>query len=165
MNLLSSRATRLLVRVRPAVLNRQYSAGLIDSIKGWLGDVGRRATITSAKHILQNCQLQAGHPFWQLRGGVGSDFRSRHLLLVLHVWMVHKRLMQEGREGLRVQEALFDELWEDSSQRLRAQGVGELSVNARLKEVQSLSFRCCVDLDHALCAAPASSGQGEGEAG
>jgi cytochrome b pre-mRNA-processing protein 3 len=45
---------------------------------------------------------------------------------------------------------VFDELWEDTSNRIRGQGINELSVNKYLKEVQGYSFRCCVELDHAL---------------
>jgi hypothetical protein len=50
------------------------------------------------------------------------------MLLVLHVWMIHKRLLKEGKPGLLVQEALFDELWDNTSNRIRGQGVNELSV-------------------------------------
>jgi len=50
------------------------------------------------------------------------------MMLVLHVWMVHKRLLLEDKQGLLVQEALFDELWEDTSNRIRGQGINELSV-------------------------------------
>ena len=45
---------------------------------------------------------------------------------------------------------MFDELWEDTSNRIRGQGINELSVNKYLQEVQGYSFRCCVELDHAL---------------
>lgn len=62
-------------------------------------------------------------------GHVGSDFRSKHMLLVLHVWLVHRRLFSESKQGLLVQEALFDELWEDTSNRIRAAGIAELSVS------------------------------------
>lgn len=48
---------------------------------------------------------------------------------MIHVWMIHKRLITEGREGQRLQEALFDQLWEDTSNRIRAVGIGELSVS------------------------------------
>jgi hypothetical protein len=42
--------------------------------------------------------------------------------------MVHKRLLADGKAGRAVQECLFDELWEDTSRRIRAQGINELSV-------------------------------------
>lgn len=87
-------------------------------------------------------------------GLIGSDFRSKQMILVLHIWMIHKRLMVEGKPALLIQEALFDELWEDTSNRIRAQGIGELSVNRYLKDVQGYSFRCCVELDHVLSLPP-----------
>lgn len=67
-----------------------------------------------------------------------------------HVWMVHKRLLKAGPDGLRTQECMFDELWEDTCSRLRALGINELSINKYLGEVQSYSFKYCVELDEAL---------------
>ena len=64
--------------------------------------------------------------------------------------MIHKRLIAEGKRGKQVQEAMFDELWEDTSNRIRAVGVNELSINKHLKEVQGYSFRYCLELDEAL---------------
>ena len=77
-------------------------------------------------------------------------------MLILHIWMVHKRLQQSdftengSREGKNIQECLFDEVWEDTSARIRSMGINELSVNKNLSEVQSYSFKCCLELDHAL---------------
>ena len=51
--------------------------------------------------------------------------------------MVHKRLLIEGDKGLLVQECLFDEFWEDTGGRIRALGVGELSVM-----ICSIGFTC-----------------------
>jgi cytochrome b pre-mRNA-processing protein 3 len=51
------------------------------------------------------------------------------MLLVSHIWLVHKRLLEEGKTGMSVQEAMFDELWEDTSNRIYAKGVPELSVS------------------------------------
>ena len=41
-------------------------------------------------------------------------------------------------------------MWEDTSARIRSMGINELSVNKNLSEVQSYSFKCCLELDHAL---------------
>ncbi len=57
-----------------------------------------------------------------------DDFRSKHCLQVLHVWMLHRRLMSLGKDGIALDEALYDELWEDASNRIRALGVGEMMV-------------------------------------
>eukprot|EP01038_Epipyxis_sp_PR26KG_P005591 gene5591-7719_t len=80
-------------------------------------------------------------------GGVGEDFRSKQALIVLHVWLINRRLVKEGDEGLTIQECLFDMLWEDTTYRIRACGVGELSINKYLTEVQRYSFQLCWDLD------------------
>lgn len=63
-----------------------------------------------------------------LGGLVGTDFRSKQVLLMIHIWILHKRLISDGKDGLLLQEALFDALWEDTSNRIRGQGVNELSV-------------------------------------
>lgn len=62
---------------------------------------------------------------------ISQDFRSRHMLLVLHVWLLHRRLKgspgQEAppsrrKQAMLVQEALFDELWENTTIRIRQAG-------------------------------------------
>lgn len=45
------------------------------------------------------------------------------------MWMLHRRLIMLGGEGTLLDEALYDELWEETSRRIRALGVGEMSVN------------------------------------
>ena len=47
---------------------------------------------------------------------------------MVHIWMMHKKLISEGDDGHVVQECLFDELWEDTSNRIRGAGINELSV-------------------------------------
>ena len=82
----------------------------------------------------------------------GAAFRAQHALLVLHVWAVHRRLVQEasGTEGKLMQEALFDRLWEQSVLMIRALGVQELTVNKHLKELQQVSFGAMISYDNGL---------------
>ena len=66
-------------------------------------------------------------------GLISDDFKSRHTLLLTHIWMVHRRLMAEGKveqaeKALSIQECVFDEMWNDTSNRIRAAGINELSV-------------------------------------
>ena len=114
--------------------------------------------VRSSKALFDNCTIQDSLPTWCSneinRGGglINNDFRSKHTMLTLHVWMIHKRLIMgdTGRQGKDVQECLFDELWEDTSSRIRHIGINELSVNKNLKDVQGFSFKCMLELDHAL---------------
>jgi cytochrome b pre-mRNA-processing protein 3 len=69
----------------------------------------------------------------------------------MHIWFLHKRLLADGldphRAGL-IQEELFDILWTDSSNRMRAHGVTELLINKNLKTVQQYTFMHCFHYDH-----------------
>lgn len=94
-------------------------------------------------HCYESC-------LWITDGKIGDEFISKHTLLITHAWIIHKRLLIEGAEGLRTQEAMFDELWEDTCARLRAIGINELSINKHLGEVQTHSFNFCMELDEAL---------------
>jgi len=109
-----------------------------------------RTTIGNARSLLHNCKNRADDPYWYTHGMVSHDFRSKQIMLMVHIWMMHKKLISEGDDGHVVQECLFDELWEDTSNRIRGAGINELSVNKYLKEVQGYSFRVCLELDHVL---------------
>ena len=106
----------------------------------------------SARALFFNCKNQSDNAFWYSRGRIGKDFRGRHTMLMTHIWMVHKRLICEdmGSQGKQIQECLFDELWEDTSNRIRGVGINELSVNKYLKEVQGYSFKYVIELDQAV---------------
>lgn len=80
-------------------------------------------------------------------GLVTDDFRSRHTVLLLHIWIVNSRLIKEGKRGLSTQECLFDEFWDETTNRIRSVGVPEMSVNKRLLEVQKYSWQVCTELD------------------
>eukprot|EP00596_Hydrurales_sp_CCMP1899_P006084 CAMPEP_0119034646 /NCGR_PEP_ID=MMETSP1177-20130426/1648_1 /TAXON_ID=2985 /ORGANISM="Ochromonas sp, Strain CCMP1899" /LENGTH=211 /DNA_ID=CAMNT_0006992231 /DNA_START=164 /DNA_END=796 /DNA_ORIENTATION=+ len=111
---------------------------------------GKKTTMGSARGLLFNCKAQATKSVWYKNGLLGSEFRSQHTVLMTHVWMVHKRLVAEGAIGRQTQECMFDELWEDTCSRLRAEGINELSINKYLSEVQSYSFKYCIELDEAI---------------
>lgn len=109
-------------------------------------------TIGTSKSLLTSCLDQAVKAPWYSRGLIGGEFRSKHTVMLLHIWMVHKRLLVKdlGSEGPRIQESLFDEFWDDTSDRIRQVGVPEISVNKYLSEVQGYSFKTCVELDACL---------------
>lgn len=91
--------------------------------------------LRAADALFRSCAERASHPVFMSKGLVGNDFRSKHTLLVTHVWMVHRRLSQQptgtgkvsdGGDEVQMklmQEAVFDELWNDSMFRIRAIGV------------------------------------------
>ena len=50
----------------------------------------------------------------------------------------------------RLQECFFDCLWDDSTTRLAEADISSLFINKYLKQVQTLSFHICHELDNAL---------------
>ena len=88
------------------------------------------------------------------------EFRQIHAMLSMHVWIIHRRLFTENKmlsdtdprknENLLLQEELFDLFWNDTSSRIRAQGVNELTVNKHLKDAQRATFLHCTQYDHAF---------------
>lgn len=116
-----------------------------------------KTTLGISRSLLFNCKNHASHEDWFAvnKGWVGTDFRSRHSILLTHIWLIHKRLLLcEGKsakkQGLAIQESMFDELWDDTSIRIREAGINELSINKYLTQVQGYSFKACVELDEAL---------------
>jgi cytochrome b pre-mRNA-processing protein 3 len=90
---------------------------------------------------------------WYGPGRVGREFRPRHALLTMHVWFLHKRLIQDTHDldaALMVQEELFNILWDDATSRIRQTGTSELLVNKHLMQVQQYTFLHLTHYDHAF---------------
>jgi cytochrome b pre-mRNA-processing protein 3 len=90
---------------------------------------------------------------WFGPGRILRDFRPRHALLTMHIWFLHKRLIADGLDkeaSLNMQEELFNILWDDTTCRIRQQGVNELLVNKHLLQVQQYSFLHLTHYDHAF---------------
>lgn len=112
----------------------------------------RRTTLGNALSLLKTCKQQSELSAWYSRGLLTEDFRAKHSMFLIHVWLVQRRLLlpDAGKEGVLVQEAMFDELWDDTTVRIRKLGVNELSLNKYLKEAQGYSFKLCMELDQAV---------------
>lgn len=111
--------------------------------------------IKISKALFDSCEEQTYAKEWYSRGKLANSFRDKHILLVIHVWMCHRRLVSaygtgEDVRADRLQECLFDFLWDDSTTRISEAKVGSMFVNKYLKQVQTLSFHICHELDTAL---------------
>lgn len=88
---------------------------------------------------------------WFGPGRIPRDFRNRHALLTMHIWLLHKRLISDKFDedsALMIQEELFNILWEDTMCRIRKEGVNELLVNKNLLQVQQYTFLHLTNYDH-----------------
>jgi cytochrome b pre-mRNA-processing protein 3 len=75
---------------------------------------------------------QAREPLFYRDLGVPDTVNGRFDLLILHLWMVLRRL--RGNEGgTELTQALFDRFCEDMDANLREMGVGDLTVPKRMQ--------------------------------
>jgi cytochrome b pre-mRNA-processing protein 3 len=75
---------------------------------------------------------QAREPLFYRDLGVPDTVNGRFDLLVLHLWMVLRRL-QPTAGGAGLSQALFDRFCEDMDGNLREMGVGDLTVPKRMQ--------------------------------
>jgi hypothetical protein len=89
--------------------------------------------------------------FLSLEARVTADFRGKLILVTLHVWLVNRRLLKLQNINssiLRLQETLFDRMWEYC-----AAVIKDLKVDRQqrsLEQAQYFAFYICNDLDEAL---------------
>jgi len=99
----------------------------------------------------------ARRPAFYRDGGVPDTLDGRFELLVLHVWLVLRRLKTEGAAELG--QALFDEMFSDMDESLREIGVSDLGVGRRVKEMARALYGRMAAYDEGL-AAPAAALEG-----
>jgi cytochrome b pre-mRNA-processing protein 3 len=134
--------------VNPPSLNKSFFRKIRDkySIRG------QQERIEIGERLFRAAQHRANEPLWYGPGTLGRQFRPRHAMLTMHIWFLHKRLISDQVDphfSLLVQEELFDILWYDTTIRIRAEGVNELTVNKHLKDVQQVTFAHLCHYDHA----------------
>jgi len=87
----------------------------------------------SAHGLYETIVRQAREPGFYADCGVPDSVDGRFELLVLHCWLVMRRLRGEGEEAAALSQTLFDTLIYDLDQSLRVSGVGDLKVGPKLK--------------------------------
>jgi cytochrome b pre-mRNA-processing protein 3 len=94
---------------------------------------------------------QAREPLFYRDLGVPDTVNGRFDLLVLHMWMVLRRLKaMEGEADLS--QALFDRFCDDMDGNLREMGVGDLTIPKRMQAFGEAFYRRAAAYDRALAA-------------
>jgi len=94
---------------------------------------------------------QAREPFFYRDLGVSDTVNGRFDLLVLHLWVVLRRLKSiEGGMGLA--QALFDRFCNDMDDNLREMGIGDLTVPKRMQAFGEAFYGRTAAYDLALSA-------------
>jgi cytochrome b pre-mRNA-processing protein 3 len=95
----------------------------------WYSRAAPRGTIEAIYGMIVT---QARHPLFYEGLGVPDTIDGRFDLLVLHLWLVLRRLRREER-GAQLAQALFDRFCEDMDANLREMGVGDFTVPKRMQ--------------------------------
>eukprot|EP00976_Prorocentrum_cordatum_P104548 1193941-Prorocentrum_minimum.AAC.5 len=73
--------------------------------------------------LIKCCDLTA-HPEYPLTAlQLENNFRGQFSVTALHIWLSLARLREEGADGKRMSQVLYDIWWEDVQKRVRDEGV------------------------------------------
>ena len=95
---------------------------------------------------------QAREPLFYRDLGVPDTVNGRFDLLVLHLWMVLRRLRFIEDGGASASQALFDHFCDDMDANLREMGVGDLAVPKRMQAFGEAFYGRAAAYDQALAA-------------
>jgi cytochrome b pre-mRNA-processing protein 3 len=87
----------------------------------------------AANALYNTLVAQARRPSFYLAGGVADTLDGRFDAIVLHAFLVMRRLRDGGAAGEALSQALFDEMFADMDRSLREMGVGDMGVGKRVR--------------------------------
>src|ERR1700709_1430457 len=92
---------------------------------------------------------QAREPLFYAGLGVPDTVNGRYDMLLLHLWMVLRRL-RTAEDGADLSQALFDHFCGDMDDNLREMGVGDLTVPKRMQKFGEAFYGRAAAYDLAL---------------
>lgn len=104
----------------------------------------------SALALYRAAVEQARRPEFYLGCGAPDTLDGRFDMVVLHVFLVLRRLRDEGKPGSKLAQKLFDVMFDHFDQSLREMGVGDLSVGKKVKTMASAFYGRAKAYDAAL---------------
>jgi len=104
----------------------------------------------AAGALYEQIVAQSRRPEFYLEGGVADSLDGRFDLMSLHVFLVLRRLKEEGQGKLS--QALFDTFFHNLDVGLREMGVGDLSVGKKIRQMAEAFYGRVAAYDAALSA-------------
>ena len=109
---------------------------------------GRRRNTTVVAHKLYTGLVdQARHPVFYAEQGVPDSLDGRFDMIVLHSFLILRRLREAGRadtsldeQSVELQTKLQEILFSDMDQALRELGVGDMGVGKRIRDMAEAFF-------------------------
>jgi len=105
---------------------------------------------SAARRLYLAVVAQARQPAFYAEFGVPDAVMGRFDMIVLHAFLVMRRLKGGGDEASALSQALFDVMFEDLDRNLREMGVGDMSVGKKVKALARGFYGRTVAYDRAL---------------
>lgn len=109
-------------------------------IRGFLGRFGRDGVKTNASAIYRRIVKQARTPGFYEDFAVPDTIDGRFDLLVLHTFLVLRRLKEDAPQTDELAQAVLDAMFSNMDDSLRHMGVGDLTVGKRIKKMSSAFY-------------------------
>ncbi|MFN3077932.1 MAG: ubiquinol-cytochrome C chaperone family protein [Alphaproteobacteria bacterium] len=93
-----------------------------------------------AQDLYGSIVRQARTPEFYTELGVSDSVDGRFDLIVLHAFLLLRRLKQDGSESATLAQAVFDAMFADMDRSLREMGVGDLRVGAKVKQMATAFY-------------------------
>lgn len=123
--------------------------------------LGGKQTDAAAVSLYRQVVAQARAPIFYSRHGVPDSLDGRFDMIVLHSFLIMRRLRASGTPAAdRLSQQLFDLLFADMDSSLREIGVGDLGVGKRVKKMAQ-AFYGRLEAYEAGLAAPDDQALGE----
>lgn len=93
----------------------------------------RTARRAAAYRLYEGLVGQARAPWFYVEAGVADTVDGRFDMIVLHAFLLARRLEAAGDDGVAVARRMLDAMVSDMDRALREMGVGDLSVGRKVK--------------------------------
>lgn len=111
----------------------------------------RRRRERAAADLYMNVVTQARHPDFYTGFGVPDTLEARYDMIVLHAWLLMRRLSAAADEAAKpLSQATFDLMFADMDRNLREMGVTDLRVGKRVQRMTEAFYGRAVAYDKAL---------------
>ena len=102
--------------------------------------ISRKSTKYNAEALYIRVVRQSRKPVFYEEYSVADTIDGRFDMIILHVFLVLRRLKIEGKSTESLGQALFDAMFTTMDSSLREMGVGDLSVGKRIKKMATAFY-------------------------
>jgi cytochrome b pre-mRNA-processing protein 3 len=113
-------------------------------------DLFRKKHEAASARLYAQILAQARKPALFVDHGVPDTIEGRYDMMVLHVFLVVRRLSRDEEQGRKAAQALCDRFFLEMDRALREMGVGDLTLPKRMKSIAELYSGCAAAYASAL---------------